>query len=318
MGRSGVQKVVARSGARPGGPGRRIWRLAAQQHGVVTRRQLQELGLSAEAIDHRVRRRRLHPLLLGVYAVGRPLVDRRGELMAAVLRCGPGAVLSHRSASELWGLTGWEAPLEVTVPPSRNPRSGEIAIHRRDLPTDQLTRRDGIPVTRPLQTLLDLGAVLPAAELEAAVNAADRLNLMNPDKIRRALEGQRGRRGVAALRATLDARTFTLTDSELERRFPPLASKAGLEMPRTGAEPHGLRVDFYWPKLGLVVETDGLRYHRMPAQQARDRVRDQTHAVLGLTTLRFTHGQVVHQPDWVVDTLKKVARRLASGRVLGS
>jgi very-short-patch-repair endonuclease len=73
---------------------------------------------------------------------------------------------------------------------------------------------------------------------------------------------------------------------------------------------NGFKVDFYWPDLGLVVETDGLRYHRTPAQQARDRIRDQTHAAAGLTPLRFTHAQVKYEPTRVEETLVAVARRL--------
>ena len=90
------------------------------------------------------------------------------------------------------------------------------------------------------------------------------------------------------MRETLDRRTFTSTESELERRFLALIRDAGLPMPETGKYLNGFKVDFFWPQLGLVVETDGLRYHRTPAQQARDRVRDQAHAAAGLTPLRFT------------------------------
>jgi very-short-patch-repair endonuclease len=76
---------------------------------------------------------------------------------------------------------------------------------------------------------------------------------------------------------------------------------------------NGFKVDFFWPELRLVVETDGLRYHRTPAQQARDRLRDQRHAAAGLATLRFTHSQVVRHPGHVVATLRAVAARQASG-----
>ena len=101
-----------------------------------------------------------------------------------------------------------------------------------------------------------------------------------------------GAPGAAHLRSTLDHRTFTLTDSQLERRFLPLARKADLPLPETQQWVNGFKVDFYWPDLGLVVETDGLTYHRTPAQQAADRLRDQTHTAAGLTPLRFTRAQV--------------------------
>jgi very-short-patch-repair endonuclease len=115
---------------------------------------------------------------------------------------------------------------------------------------------------------------------------------------------------VQPLRQILDRRTFTLTESQLERKFLPLARRAGLPAPQTGTYVNGFKVDFFWPDLGLIVETDGLRYHRTPAQQARDRVRDQEHTAAGLTSLRFTRAQVAFEPDRVVATLIAVTRRL--------
>jgi very-short-patch-repair endonuclease len=73
---------------------------------------------------------------------------------------------------------------------------------------------------------------------------------------------------------------------------------------------NGFRVDFYWPELGLIVETDGLRYHRTPAQQAADRVRDQAHTAAGLTPLRFTHAQVRYERRHVEETLRTISQRL--------
>jgi very-short-patch-repair endonuclease len=115
------------------------------------------------------------------------------------------------------------------------------------------------------------------------------------------------------LREVLDRRTFTLTDSELERRFLPIARSDGLPPPRTGHYLNGFKVDFFWPELGLVVETDGLRYHRTPAQQSRDRLRDQAHTAAGLTPLRFTHAQVRFEPRHVRATLEAAARRPCYG-----
>jgi very-short-patch-repair endonuclease len=112
-------------------------------------------------------------------------------------------------------------------------------------------------------------------------------------------------------RELLDRRTFRLTDSELERRLLPIVRRVGLPPPETGAEVNGFRVDFYWPDLGLVVETDGLRYHRTPAQQARDRLRDQMHLAAGTTPLRFTHAQVRFEPEHVEGTLTSVTHRSA-------
>jgi very-short-patch-repair endonuclease len=115
---------------------------------------------------------------------------------------------------------------------------------------------------------------------------------------------------VVKLRKLLDATTFTLTDSELERLFVPIALGAGLPKPETQARVNGFTVDFYWPDRKLVVETDGLRYHRTPAQQRKDRVRDQIHTAAGLTAVRFTHGQIRFERAHVA----RILRRLESGR----
>jgi very-short-patch-repair endonuclease len=126
----------------------------------------------------------------------------------------------------------------------------------------------------------------------------------------------KGQPGTAPLRRLLDRQTFVLTDSELERLFLPIARSVGLGRPETAAVVNGFEVDFFWPDLGLVVETDGLRYHRTPAQQARDRLRDQVHTAAGLTPLRFTHAQLRFEPEHVRGVLARVAARLT--RVAGS
>jgi very-short-patch-repair endonuclease len=203
--------------------------------------------------------------------------------------------------------------IDVSVPVyvARRPRG--IVVHRRaSLGTAEVRRRDGIPVTSPIGTLIDIAAILERGQLEAAINEADKYDLVNPEELRLALDELPRRPGIGALRRVLDSRTFTLTDSELERRFLPLARNAGLPAPQAGNYVNGFKVDFYWPGLGLVVETDGLRYHRTPAQQARDRVRDQAHTAAGLTPLRFTRAQVRFEPRHVQATLAAVAKRLAA------
>lgn len=161
-----------------------------------------------------------------------------------------------------------------------------------------------------MQTLVDQAANLAAGPLERLVNEADRLDLIDPPTLRAELETHRCEPGVRPLRALLDRRTFRLTRSELERIFLPIAARAGLSVPLTKQWINGFEVDFFWPGLGLVVETDGLRYHRTPAEQARDRLRDQAHTAAGLTQLRFTHGQVRYEPEHVLKTLRAVTHRL--------
>jgi predicted transcriptional regulator of viral defense system/very-short-patch-repair endonuclease len=296
-----------------------LWELAARQHGVVTRAQLLALRLSRDAIAHRLATGRLHPVGRGVYAVGRPQLSRHGLWLAAVLACGPEAVLSHRSAAALWGIrSGGGRTIEVTVPPHVRRRRPGTTVYRRALDAGDRTSMEGIPATTVHRTLLDLAPKLAREELEAAINAADKHDLTDPERLRAALDGYAGRPGASALRRILDRRTFTLTDSELERRFLPIARRAGLPLPETGRHVAGFKVDFWWPDRGLVVETDGLRYHRTPAQQARDRLRDQAHTAAGLTPLRFTHAQVRYEPRYVQKTLASVTRRLrGSSRRLG-
>jgi Protein of unknown function (DUF559) len=289
-----------------------VWQLAARQHGVVTRLQLLGMGLSSEAIAHRLANGRLHPVMRGVYAVGRPALSQSGRWMAAVLRCGPDAVLSHSSAAAAWNIkTSGSGPIEVSVAANASTRPRGIRVHRRaTLRECDIAVLNGIPVTSPALTLVDLAVGLESGDLEAAINEADKHGLIAHQTLRRQLDDLPRHPGIAILRLLLDRHTFVLTDSELERRFVPIAREAGLPVPLTGARLNGFRVDFFWPELGLVVETDGLRYHRTPAQQARDRLRDQAHAAAGLTALRFSHSQVRYDPAHVRVTLAAVAARL--------
>jgi very-short-patch-repair endonuclease len=270
--------------------------------------------MSRDAILHRISVGRLHPLWWGVYAVGRPEVGERGRWMGAVLSCGSAALLSHRSAAALWGFRfPHTTTIEVVVPASasRRPRRG-VEVHRRvDLTAANRRRVDGIPVTDPVSTLVDLASCLNGERLERAVNEANRLDLVDPEELRAALGSLRVRPGLARLRSLLDRDVFELTDSVLEGRFLRLAREVGLAPPETQAQVNGYRVDFYWPFLGLIVETDGLRYHRTAAQQAKDRHRDQVHVAAGLTTLRFTARQLRFDRGRVCATLAAVAERLA-------
>jgi very-short-patch-repair endonuclease len=292
-----------------------FWRVVRRQHGVISRDQLMALGYSGQAIKRRLASGRLYVVYRGVYVVGRPELGPLGLWMAAVLSCGPDAVLSDSSAAALLRIGDELAgTIEITIPPGTTRRRPNITVHRRPLAPADRTEIDAIPVTTPTRTLVDLATRLPPPALERAVNEADKRDLVTADALREALSDYAGQPGSPALRALLDHRTFRLTDSELERRFLPIAAQAGLPPPQTGARLNGFKVDFYWPTLGLVVETDGLRYHRTPAQQARDQLRDQAHTAAGLTTLRFTHEQVRYEPAHVRRTLAAVAAQAFTPR----
>jgi very-short-patch-repair endonuclease len=294
-----------------------VWRLARRQHGVVTRAQLHEHGYGDSAIYHRVERGRLHRVHRGVFAVGSPNLSQRGRFSAAVLAAGAGALLSHGSAAQLWGIRAAGAGrIEVSISHRASGRVRGVTLHRRRCLNERDRRaRHGIPVTSPIRTLTDLASSLSASQLEAAVNEADKLDLADPERLREALGEMTGQPGVAALRTLLDRRTFVLTDSELERFFLPLVRRVGLPRPETGLTLNGFEVDFFWPDLGLVIETDGLRYHRTPAQQARDRLRDQAHTAAGLTPLRFTHTQIRFETEYVIETVEFVVERLSDRRM---
>ena len=232
--------------------------------------------------------------------------------MAAVLGCGSRAALSYGSAAALWGIDRErKSGIEVSVPVYLAPRDGDVFVYRRrNLRESEVVLRDGIPVTSVVRTMIDIAARLKRADLERAVNEADRLDLIDPLALAEAVAQHPGKHGVGRLRDMLGERTFQLTDSELERRFLRLVGDAGLPMPLTQQQLNGFRVDFLWPDLKLVVETDGLRYHRTPAQQAKDRRRDQAHLAAGFTPLRFTHAQVRFEAGYVRFTLLAVVNRL--------
>jgi very-short-patch-repair endonuclease len=281
-----------------------VWALARAQHGVVSRRQLLDAGLSAQGIKRRLANGRLHAVRRGVYAVGRPEISQRGQWMAAVLAGGSGAVLSHSSAASLWGIAPSPTPLiHLTVPAISRRRVAGTRLHRRDLRPSEITAKDGIPVTAPSLVLIDIAAAQPN-QLEAAINSADKGDLIGPAALEREVAASPTRPGRATLLAFLSRATFRLTDSGLERRFLRLLRAAGLPTPLTQQMLCGFRVDFHWPDLCLVVETDGLRYHRTPAQQARDQRRDRTLRAAGLTVHRFTHAEVRYEPAYVAEVLR--------------
>lgn len=291
---------------------RRAWELAGRQHGVVARRQLLTLGFSSREIEHRVTRRRLHLVMRGVYAVGWPRLTPKRRWMAAVLACGEGALLSHRSAAALWEI-GSEKGREIDISVCRLTRLRRPGIRVRSRPgmgEGDIDRRDGIPVTSVVRTLVDIATELSPTAMERAVNEADKLDLIDPETLRSALDGYDGESGVRPLRAILDARTFRLSDSDLEIFFRPIAEAAGLPPPLTKQMVNGFEVDFYWPELGLIIETDGLRYHRTPSSQARDVQRDRAHILAGMTPLRFTHYEVKYEAAKVARALKRAAQLL--------
>jgi very-short-patch-repair endonuclease len=297
-----------------------VWALVRWQHGAIARRQLLELGLNARQIERRIASGRLHPVWRGVYAVGRPQLSRHGRWMAAVLACGPNAALSHGSAATLWGF-GKELGglIDISVPARGRNRLLGIWVHRRtETVLTDVAVHEGIPLTSPVRTLIDQATRLRPMQLERAVNEADKLDRVRADVLHASLDDYRGQPGVASLRKLLDPLTFRLSDSVLEQLMRPLARSVGLPAPQTKTSVNGHEVDFFWPDLGIVVEADGLRYHRTASQQRRGLERDQAHLVAGMWPLRFSHWQIKHEPAHVRRILRSaVARARATFPALG-
>jgi very-short-patch-repair endonuclease len=278
---------------------RAIGALAELQYGVVTRSQLSELGLGRRAIDHRLELGRLCPIHRGVYTVGHRLLTRNGRWMAAVLACGPDAVLSHRAAAALWGIRGGTR-IEVTVPRGRRgPRN--IKLHWTDLPDDETTTHHQIPTTTVPRTLLDLSAVVTRDELRAATRQADHLRLTDPLWLGDLIERYPRRPGLPSVKAVVEEAQhgLTRTRSELEERFQAFLIRAGLPLPRTNAIIEGLEVDCVWPEHRLIVELDGHATHAPAHAFEADRARDRKLEAAGWRVIRITWRQLHDTPDEV-------------------
>jgi hypothetical protein len=273
------------------------WSLAGSQHGIVARRQLLALGFSSRSIEHRIQRGRLHPVARGVYAVGWPGLNQKRRWMAAVLVAGDAAALSHRSAAAALGIGSEKTGcIDVSVRRRCELRHPGMRIRGRPaLRAEDIQLHDDIPVTCPARTMIDVATELGPIAIERMVNAADKRDLIDPEALRAALDRFAGEPGVKPLRALLDKLTFCLSDSDLEVYFRPIAASAKLPPPLSKKRVNGFEVDFFWPDLGLVVETDGLRYHRTPSAQARDALRDRTHVIAGMSPLRFTHYEIRYE-----------------------
>ena len=248
--------------------------------------------------------------------------------MAACAGVRAGAALSHVSAAALWGIeVERQAWTDVSVRGRFDGERADVRVRSRpSLPAEDIVERNDIPVTGVVRTLMDRAcALLPPGvrrgskahdwgtrRLERLISETDKYDLIDLERLRAALEERRGEPGVRPLRALLDRDTFRLSDSDLEIFFGRIAKAAGLPVPETKQRINGYMVDFYFPGLGLVVETDSLRHHRLALTQARDLRRDQKHTATGLTALRFSHHQIVHERRAVIALLRDTVRHLRS------
>jgi very-short-patch-repair endonuclease len=290
-----------------------IARVAARQHGVISRDQLRAMGLSDGGIAGRIRRGTLHRLHLGVYAVGHTVLGAHGRWLGAVLACGDEAVLSHAAAAALWGLRPSAAMIvDVTVPGSggRRRKPG-IRIHRARSLDGQTTTKDGIPVTTAGRTILDLAAILDHRGIERLLDRAENARLGGDLPLDALARAHAGHRGASKLLTTLNHHQpgTTLTKSELEERFLHLCRAAGLPKPTVNHHVELLEADFVFKAHGVLVETDSWQHHKSRDAFESDRRRDAIHAAAGWRTLRFTHRQIVDEPATVQRALETALAR---------
>jgi hypothetical protein len=255
----------------------------------------------------------LHPLHGGrVYSVTLAPLTRRGLYLAAVMAVGSRAVLSHRSAADLWEIRQNATWIEVTTPCAGQRLSG-IRLHRtRMLEPQDFTVRGGIPVTSLARTLLDLGAVVKTAELLNAIDRAERLGLFDLSAVVEVLERAKGRRGARALRRAIEAYEPSTQKSELERRF-----KALIETAQDVASPffnavvageHATHeVDAWWPESALAVQVDGFEFHRTRRDRERDAASDADLELVGVRVLRLTWDDVTAHGERTLRRLRLAA-----------
>lgn len=291
-------------------PNRGLGERAEAQHGVFTRSDAHSLGIAQDALLGRIAEGRYTRLYPGVFAVtGAPDSNRR-RLSAAVRSFPALAAISHQTAAEMWGLTkrGVRQIEVVTTRWDRVRRSDLVAHESLDLIAADVVDLDGIPVTTPVRTVVDLGASNRWL-VEAALEEGIRKRLFSLADVEKlvARVGRRGRRGVGVIRPLIEARRRwdSVTDSALEDRFRKLLASAGVPQPTAQYEirdPSGglvCRADFSYPESRLLIELDSEAHHMDRMTFRHDRRKQNGAIVLGWTVLRYTWWDLEEHP-WKV------------------
>lgn len=291
----------------------RLAELAGRQHGVVSLEQLTALGFTKDSIARRLKAGRLHRLHRGTYAVGHVALTSKARDMAAVISCGPEAVLSHRSAALRWGLLRHAPLFEVTVPGRRIRRTGMTVRGSASIAPEDRAVVDAIPVTSAARTLVDLAEVLTERRLTDVVHEAEVQRILDLRRIEQALGRVPGRPGRHRLRRALAAYDGgpPMTRSEAERRFLRLCEAHSIATPQTNVMVGAREVDFHWPDAGLVVEIDGAASHHTRRAFHADRRRDRELAARGIQVLRVTWRDLEGDGSRLASELRNVrlARR---------
>ena len=276
-----------------------------RQHGVISRVQLIAVGVSMSAIDRRVRSGRLVPVFRGVYAAGHAPLTALGYCMAAVLACGGGAVLSHRSAAFVWRIGPQPGFADVTVTGGRGRKIEGIVAHRAVMEDDEVTVEQNIPVTTPARTLIDQADVLTQRSLARQFDEAEHHRL--DFRGLRVIHGRRGSGRLAAVMAAQDAGS-TRTESWAEEALLALCDRGGLTQPACQPYVEGHRCDFAWLAERLVVETDGWAHHRTRGSFERDRLKDAELTEAGWRVVRITAKRLERDPEAVLRQLRVLLR----------
>lgn len=284
--------------------------MATKQHGVASRRQLRSLGFGEEAIKVAIAEGRLISIHEEVFAVGHLRVPRRGYWWAAVLAYGPGAVLSHYSATLLWGLRRRRrGPIHVTAARGRQGirRREGIWLHRCKLRPEETTAHEGMPVTTVARTLFDFAEVAPYEELKKTAEAADRRNLLALRELDLICERGRGRRALRPVRRLLvELGAPAEGRSPLEIRFAEFLREHNIPAPAQNVLVLGHEVDALWPAAKLVVELDSWEHHGDRAAFERDRARDPKLMLAGYRTIRVTHRRLDYEPAQLADEIRQL------------
>jgi very-short-patch-repair endonuclease len=294
----------------------RIGTVARAQRGRASREQLLDAGVTRHEIDGRVRRGSLIPKHSGVYVVGHAAEVDLGDETAALLACGPNAILSHHSAATIWGLRpGRARPIHVTVPRGdHGARPEGVIVHRTILPTERRVHRD-LPITSPARTVLDIAAGLPDRDIEYILEEGLARRLLNEAAVGEVAARAGRHPGAARLRRVLATRTGTLTESVAQRRLLGLIREAGLPCPQTERPLLDYRVDLLWPDLKLVVEVDGYQSHGTRGAFERDRRRDARLQAAGFMVIRVTAREIEYHP-WAV--IAQIAQAIQARATSGS
>jgi predicted transcriptional regulator of viral defense system/very-short-patch-repair endonuclease len=282
--------------------------VAARQLGVVAYGQLLAVGLSPSTIERWVRDGRLIRVHHGVFAVGHAALTLDARRIAAVLAAGPDATLTDRSGAATWRLLPDNGPrYHVTTPRAGGRERVPFIAHRRTLRPDEVTTVRGIPVTTVERTLLDVAATCRPDDLAKALERAEELRLLDLHKLRRQIACSKGQRGVARLRAAVDALEPgdpRKIRSKLERGVLRLIKQHGLPEPQVNLWLFEWEVDLHWPELNIVIELDGWQAHRTKAARDRDYDRDLGLALRGYETHRISWDQYRDQRSAVLAALR--------------